>query len=421
MNASALFSCHVPVQEIRKNKQKIALILFPPLFFLCLFSQNALAQCSFSGELIKHGAWGVAESTGSPDKGCELDTMFPPASVIKIATVLAALQILGPDYRFTTEFFLDGANNLYIRGFGDPSLVSEEIALITVRLHHLGLKQVNLLYIDSSAFALERQVPGREQSDNPYDAPIGPTVVNFNTASIYKDKHGNISSGEVQTPTLPLMHQLAAKRPSGHMLINICADGAEEDTRMARFTAEIFRAKLQGAGISVRGIGGTRKVPSQLPLFHSHKSSKTLAEISSDLLHSSSNFMANLVFLQSGAASYGFPATWEKGKMATQRELTRLLGNKAAKEIHMIEGSGLSRNNRISARALLALLEHFSPYKGMLRLKNGLPIKSGTLSGVYNYAGYLDNGRPFVILLSQMKNTRDELLEKLRKQYGGKR
>ena len=67
------------------------------------------------------------------------------------------------------------------------------------------------------------------------------------------------------------------------MLINICADGAEEDTRMARFTAEIFRAKLQGAGISVRGIGGTRKVPSQLPLFHSHKSSKTLAEISSDL------------------------------------------------------------------------------------------------------------------------------------------
>jgi D-alanyl-D-alanine carboxypeptidase len=59
----------------------------------------------------------------------KLHEMFIPASIVKIATSLATLQILGPQYRFETYLFMDAKKNLYIKGFGDPFLISEEVAI----------------------------------------------------------------------------------------------------------------------------------------------------------------------------------------------------------------------------------------------------------------------------------------------------
>src|SRR3954454_23688968 len=66
------------------------------------------------------------------DKNNELvaqnaDKPFVPASVAKIVTAWLALEVLGADYRFETRFYLDGERVLYIRGGGDPFLVSEEL------------------------------------------------------------------------------------------------------------------------------------------------------------------------------------------------------------------------------------------------------------------------------------------------------
>jgi D-alanyl-D-alanine carboxypeptidase/D-alanyl-D-alanine-endopeptidase (penicillin-binding protein 4) len=61
----------------------------------------------------------VAQNTDEP---------FVPASVTKIVTAWLAMEVLGGDYRFKTRFYLDDKRVLYVRGGGDPFLISEELA-----------------------------------------------------------------------------------------------------------------------------------------------------------------------------------------------------------------------------------------------------------------------------------------------------
>ena len=73
------------------------------------------------------------------EKGNELvaqnaDEPFVPASVAKIVTAWLAMDVLGGDYRFETRFYLDGKRVLYVRGGGDPFLISEELALLATGL-----------------------------------------------------------------------------------------------------------------------------------------------------------------------------------------------------------------------------------------------------------------------------------------------
>ena len=133
----------------------------------------------------------------------------------------------------------------------------------------------------------------------------------------------------------------------------------------------------------------------------------------------SNNFIANQLFLAVGAARYGYPATWDKGR----RAMAAYLGEKhglTAEKIRVVEGAGLSRQNRVSPDAMLVLLNAFKPYAGHLPLENGRLVKSGTLQGVYSYAGYFrENDRldSFVLLLNQQDNTRDSLLQALAEVY----
>lgn len=157
--------------------------------------QVALATCRSMVDLGPHAAYAVADTRGRILEGCNLDLPLVPASILKIATISAALDILGPEYRFRTDFFLDPQHNLFIKGYGDPSLVSEEVAVIVQQLHQRGLRGVGQVFVDTSAFALEHQVPGQAHSDNPYDAPVGPLSVNFNAIALVK-QGGRIGPGE---------------------------------------------------------------------------------------------------------------------------------------------------------------------------------------------------------------------------------
>jgi len=392
------------------------LLLVPLLFFL--ERQAGYAACRAIADLAAQGAYGVADRSGRIVDTCHPDQSLVPASVLKIATVSAALAILGPDHRFRTEFFLDGHNNLFIKGFGDPTLVSEEIVGIVERLREQGVRRVQTLYVDTSAFALTRQVPGQEDSDNPYDAPVGPLSVNFNSVPIVKDAAGRIVSGETQTPTLAIMQELGQGRTPGHARVNICVQGCNADARMAQYGGELFRALLAQGGIPVAAQGGIRTVPPEgAALVHTHHSAQVLTEISRSTLHYSSNFMANLIFLACGAKQFGYPATWQKAGQAVHRELARQLGNAAAESIVQVEGAGLSRDNRVTVRAMLQLLTRFRPQIELLNKERGVAVKTGTLTGVYNLAGYLPDGQAFVILLNQPTNNRAAVLERLKRQY----
>ncbi len=82
-----------------------------------------------------------------------------PASTLKLLTSLVALHYLGPDYRFPTDFFMDKNQNLMIRGYGDPLLISEIIDDISQKLART-LSRINDIVLDETYFSQPLLIPG---------------------------------------------------------------------------------------------------------------------------------------------------------------------------------------------------------------------------------------------------------------------
>ena len=383
--------------------------------------QSALTDCRPFADLIDRGGFVVAHSEDGILAACNPEQSFVPASIAKIATALAAFNILGKDYRFQTEFFLDELNNLFIRGHGDPFLISEEVDMIASRIHALGLTEIRAVYIDDSLYRFLENDPGRGTSDNPYDVPVTATAVNFNTVSIVVDDKEHAASAEPQTPTLPIMQDMARGLAPGQYRLNICRDGCDPASRSARYTAELFSAILRARGVDVAAAYGLRPVPVEARLLFTHFNARTLKDVVYSFLQYSNNFVANQVFLACGGQLSGYPADWKRAERAVESALTQILGPDITARVKMVDGAGLSRRNRITADAMLHVLDAFRPYAHLLQEKKGARLKSGTLKDVYNYAGYLANGRSFVILLNQQRNTRNSLLTRLEAMYGSKR
>jgi D-alanyl-D-alanine carboxypeptidase/D-alanyl-D-alanine-endopeptidase (penicillin-binding protein 4) len=131
----------------------------------------------------------------------------------------------------------------------------------------------------------------------------------------------------------------------------------------------------------------------------------------------SNNFMANQIYLKSGVKRYGYPATWHKAKKAMEifLESNHLITH----PITIIDGAGLAQENSVNCRTMIAVLQKFRKYADMLPLKKNIPLKSGTMTGVYSYAGYLSkrsDAPAFVLILNQKENNRDALLNQLKQQ-----
>jgi serine-type D-Ala-D-Ala carboxypeptidase/endopeptidase (penicillin-binding protein 4) len=397
----------------RQGWVALSALLAVTLVLLFPGGRSGHAACRALVKADGHGAYGVAGGDGRLIDACNPDLPMVPASVLKVVTALAAHHILGDSYRFRTEFYVDGRDNLYIKGFGDPMLVTEEIVGIVAQLIQLGLRRVHTLYVDTSAFALTTQVPGRGSSANPYDAPVGPLSVNFNSVYLLVDAQGTVRSAEPQTPVLPMFRELGQGLPPGRHRINVCGGGeCDPEARMAQYGSELLQGLLKEAGIPVAAVGGIRAVPrGQEHLVYTHLTTRSLAEISAAMLQYSSNVIANLLFLTCGAERYGYPATWEKAQQAVAMEMARLLGGEKAAALIQVEGSGLSRRNRVTVRTMLSVLDTFRPHADLLRQQGRVTIKTGTMTGVSASAGFLADGKPFVILLNEATNDRTAILQ----------
>jgi D-alanyl-D-alanine carboxypeptidase/D-alanyl-D-alanine-endopeptidase (penicillin-binding protein 4) len=411
----------------------IKLVLQKYLILLILFGLGFLGVGSHDPALANDiGSVATAEIKGLIDNGGyavkknnkyivthNLHRQYIPASIIKIATALAALDGLGPDFRFETFFYRDAHANLYIKGDGDPFLISEEVASIVNKLKELGCTKINNIYLDNTAFQLAAITDGSGVSDNPYDAQNSALAVNFNTIHIEKDTTGRVLSAEEQTPTLPLMEILAKGLEPGRHRINIIQEKNVGDAISSRYVGELFRAFQKQENIAGAGMIAPRKIPDNLEPFYTHRSSKTLEEIIGPLMLYSNNFIANQLFLSLGRNEYGYPATWKKSIKAMAGYLQKKY-KFSQKEIKIIEGSGLSRKNRVSPHAMIQLLDFFRPYAKFLPQDNGKFLKSGTLKGVYSFGGYFIENESldsFVLLLNQEKNNRERVLEELESIY----
>jgi len=346
------------------------------------------------------------------EKGNELiaqnaDKPFVPASVTKIATAWLALEILGPDYRFETKFYLDDKRVLYVRGGGDPFLISEELApLATELVAAIGKEPITGIVLDASYYPSDLRIPGIEDTDESYNALNSALAVNFNTiAALRKGK--TVVSAEQQTPITPLaISQFRARGPNGRSRISLAQDPAVS----LQYAGELIAAFVTRAGGSVKGKITTGTVPQGLEPVYVHKS-RPLSQILVQLLIASNNYIANQVFLEIGGTLGGAVSLEKSLKVANA-----MLGQHGlADSIHLEEGSGISRDNRFTARGLAHVLDLFAPHADLLHGHDGGLNKTGTLSGVSTLAGYADtksHGRVrFVISLNSNGPMRFELLK----------
>jgi D-alanyl-D-alanine carboxypeptidase/D-alanyl-D-alanine-endopeptidase (penicillin-binding protein 4) len=345
------------------------------------------------------------------DKGNELiaqnaDKPFAPASVTKIVTAWLALEILGPDYRFETKFYLDKDRVLYVKGGGDPFLISEELApLATALVAAIGKEPITGIVLDASYYPSDLRIPGIEDTSESYDALNSALAVNFNTiAAVRKGK--TVHSAEEQTPITPLaISEFRARGPEGRGRISLSQNPAVS----LHYAGELIAAFISRAGGSVKGKITTGTVPQGLEPVYVHKS-RPLSQILVQLLIASNNYIANQVFLEIGGTLGGTVSLEKSLKVAN----AMLAANGLAKDIHMEEGSGISRNNRFTARGLAKVLDLFAPHAELLHGHDGGLNKTGTLSGVSTLAGYADtksHGRVrFVISLNNNGPLRFELL-----------
>jgi serine-type D-Ala-D-Ala carboxypeptidase/endopeptidase (penicillin-binding protein 4) len=349
----------LPAPALAGAKEKVAALAPPALVLVMDAKGNEL----------------VAQNTDEP---------FVPASVTKIVTAWLAMEVLGGGYRFATRFYLDDKRVLYVRGGGDPFLISEELApLATELVAAVGDKPITGIVLDASYYPSNLRIPGIVDTGEAYNALNSALAVNFNT--VYAVRSGKtVRSAEKQTPITPLaIAQFRLRGPKGSGRISLSQDPAVS----LQYAGELIAAFIERAGGSVKGKISTGTVREGLEPIYVHRQSRTLSQIHVQLLRASNNYIANQIFLEIGAHRRGGPVSLEKS-LEVVNEMLAAHGLAAA--IHLEEGSGISRNNHFTARGLAKVLELFEPHAGLLRGQHGGMNKTGALEGVRTLAGYAD-------------------------------
>jgi len=327
----------------------------------------------------------------------QAQTAFIPASTTKLLTAWLALKHWGEDYHFSTSFYLDKkTHTLWIKGSGDPFLVSEELQLIALKLKKLGLKQINAIGLDNTFFQTNVLLPGTGKSNNPYDAVPSALAANFNTINL-KKINGKVVSAESQTPLTDYAKSFSTQVKGRSLRVNTGPNTANAE----RYFAELLAAFLRKQGVKVKAEIIRGKIDNQ-PLFYTHRNSRSLAEMIKGMMKYSTNFLANQLVLVLSADAYHRPANADDVQKYIEQTLIK---NFHWKNFTIKDGAGLSRDNRLSPTQLVDVLKVFKPWKHLLpEIESGIYAKSGTMNGISTLAGYIvddNHWQPFALMMNQ--------------------
>ena len=334
-----------------------------------------------------------------------------PASSLKVFTALLTIHYLKDDFHFPTEFYDDDMSNLTIKGYGDPLLISEKISQITEFLSNKILTIKNI-YLDDSYFEKPIKIPGvTNLSPDPYNAPNGALCVNFNTINfVYRNNH--VISAEPQTPILPIAIQLAKKSrlKSGRIAI------PNNNDEITFYTGQLFTFFLKNNGVKINGNLELKKVDENKDrLIYRYLSEFTVRDIIAKMLTHSNNYISNQIFLSIGAKEYGPPGTIGKGIRAAENYAETILG---IKDMTISEGSGISRQNKITTAMFIKILNEFHPYYTLMRNLENDYYKTGTLDGIRTRVGYIQTKKDglyrYAIMLNTPGKTADKIIFKIK-------
>jgi D-alanyl-D-alanine carboxypeptidase/D-alanyl-D-alanine-endopeptidase (penicillin-binding protein 4) len=322
-----------------------------------------------------------------------------PASVTKVITSAALLHYFGPSHTFKTRFYHTGMRsgemiqgNLYVKGDGDPLVISEKLWQLAADLKHLGVKSFSGdLIIDNDLFDNEKRdssrLDGVDASDRAYDAPVSAFGLNFNTLPIAVSPgtgpgaKGRVNFDPYPIPNLPLINNTststgvkssiqAVRQSRGNQSSLVVSGSIGAQAPMVKIYrsmgdavtegGEQLRAFLQANDIMIHGKVKEGSTPASARLLYTLES-YDLGYIVHGLNHFSNNFIADMLVKRLGAA---FPergnadaegsGTLKNGVRAIERFLRDDVGIKDKFEI--INGSGLDNRNRFSAEQIVKVL-----------------------------------------------------------------
>jgi len=404
--------------------------------------------------------WVQAVDSDRPLLAWNADLPQNPASVMKLVTTAVALDILGPGYTWPTETYVTQPVNqgvlqgdLILKGYGNPMFLTEDLWSLLQRLRERGLHTIHGdLVLDNTYFSLPPEDPAAfdGQPYLPYNALPDALLLNqratrFMVQPDPATRKLQITS-ELPVAGLRIENRVKPAKGKGcngsnddlYMDIRPSPQGPVVEFRgryspdcgerdFYRVVAEpqdmllgAFRAMWQELGGSFKGGVRVEALPAQATLFDVYPS-RPLAEVIIPMNKQSSNVMARQLLLSVGAVQFGPPATPDKAARAVDFWLEKqgwhwpefVLGN----------GSGLSREARISARHLADLLMKVYHGPTMLEFVSSLPIvgvdgtvrkrlrhedikgraqfKTGTLNGVRALAGFMlsRSGRSYIVVV----------------------
>jgi D-alanyl-D-alanine carboxypeptidase/D-alanyl-D-alanine-endopeptidase (penicillin-binding protein 4) len=381
-----------------------------------------------------------------------------PASTMKLLTTFAALELLGPDYRWKTEAYADGPitdgvldGNLVLKGYGDPKITIEQFQSFMTSLHATGLTTIRGdIVLDHSYFAPPPHDPSAFDAEplKPYN--VGPDALLVNFKSVRFVFAPNAAGDAVDVRAEPDLASVAV-RGAPRLTAGDCADwrsgltasfvnGAdhaqasfggrypatcgERDWYLAlldqrHYVHDIFSQYWKEAGgVFSGGVRDGTAPAGAKPLATLH--SAPLYDAVRDINKLSNNVMARQLFLTLSTSMYPPPATTAHAAAAVRSWLAKR--GLRFPELVIENGSGLSRRERISAKSMGELLLAAdrsgvrADYESSLAVAatdgtllkrfgdddvaDQALLKTGTLEGVRAIAGYVlgHGGKRYVVV-----------------------
>lgn len=403
------------------------------------------------------GVWVREVGGAQPLLAVNARTPLNPASVMKLLTTAAALDLLGPAYTWKTEALIAGqisdgvlTGDLHLRGSGDPRLTIDALWLWLRELRARGLREIRGdLVLDRSLFDLGTPDPGGfdGQPLRAYNVIPDALLLNFKALQLTfvpgAGQRVTVLSDPLPTQ-LEVVSQIRAAEGGcenwrGGLRYELVSQGArsrlifggsypagcgEKSWSLApldhrQYADSLLRELWRGLGGTLSGSVRDGAVPANAQLYSTHES-PPLADQIRDINKWSNNVMARQLFLTLGASGSQRPVRESDGEAAIRAWLASR--GLAMPELVLENGSGLSRRERISAESLGLLLMSTWASPTMPEFISSLPLlgvdgtlkkrgngngasgrahlKGGTLDGVRCVAGYvLDNsGRRHVVV-----------------------
>jgi D-alanyl-D-alanine carboxypeptidase/D-alanyl-D-alanine-endopeptidase (penicillin-binding protein 4) len=379
-----------------------------------------------------------------------------PASLAKLLTTYAALDLLGPAWTWATPVAFGGPvrdgvleGDLFVKGSGDPRLVVERVWQMLRRIQQAGVREIRGdIVLDRSAFAAPENGPADFDGEawRPHNVQADALLLNFHAstwnfvpdpargvARVFRDTDGpgapersvTLASGPCDDWRGALKAQPAPPAEGGWRFAGAypaaCGEQAwpladpDPSGYGARLVAAIWRelgGRLQGRVREGR-LSAEARASFELR-------SPPLAEVVRDINKFSNNVMAQQLFLTLALQRQpGPPASAEAARETLRRWVAERIGEPGPGELVIDNGSGLSRQARVTAQWLAHLLQHAWSSPVMPELVSSLPVsgldgtmrrsraspgrahlKTGSLRDVAGLAGYVlgDDGRRLVFV-----------------------